>query len=339
MTPAYPAKDQLDRLRHHMPDLSMDNDPPGHDDARAAYLHAYGLNFAEHQDRVLYRGGRLSSSQTPISCQLWQQKEETGKGTVVLVHGLYDHSGLYGHLIRFFLQHGYCVFAYDQPGHGLSGGAPANIDSFASYAQVLRLCLDWCLEAQLPQPFHLVGQSMGGAVITELLRQHDAAAFPLHSLTLLAPLIRPRAWRWGRIQYLLARHFLRRIPRRHSSSSHDSQFLAFLRGDPLQATSLPVSWIGAMHRWIKTIEKRNALSSLPVFVIQGLQDGTVDWKHNMAVYQRLYPNARMLQIPQARHNLANESTSIREQFMPWLAERLESADEENPAILARHQAP
>ena len=64
MTPAYPAKDQLDRLRHHMPDLSMDNDPPGHDDARAAYLHAYGLNFAEHQDRVLYRGGRLSSSQT-----------------------------------------------------------------------------------------------------------------------------------------------------------------------------------------------------------------------------------------------------------------------------------
>ena len=255
------------------------------------------------------------------------------------MHGLYDHSGLYGHLIRFFLQRGYCVFAYDQPGHGLSGGAPANIDSFASYAQVLRLCLDWCLEAQLPQPFHLVGQSMGGAVITELLRQHDAAAFPLHSLTLLAPLIRPRAWRWGRIQYLLARHFLRRIPRRHSSSSHDSQFLAFLRKDPLQATSLPVSWIGAMHRWIKTIEKRDALSSLPVFVIQGLQDGTVDWKHNMAVYQRLYPNARMLQIPQARHNLANESTSIREQFMPWLAERLESADEENPAILARHQAP
>ncbi|MCY4472529.1 MAG: alpha/beta fold hydrolase [Kistimonas sp.] len=320
------SREQLDLLRQHMSPLKKTNTPIKKDSARAEYLRAYQLDLTEeYNEKVSYMGGRLPSSQKTVSCHLWLQQETTGKGTVILVHGYYDHTGLYGRLIRFFLQQGYSVFAYDQPGHGLSDGEPATIDSFATYAHILQLCLDWCTCEQLPQPFHLAGQSMGGAVITELLRTQGSKGhqLPLESLIFLAPLIRPTRWWWGRIQYLAARLFLKQIPRTKSVNSHDERFLEFLHKDPLQARVLPVAWVGAMHRWIQTIEQVGQICNLPAFIVQGKQDGTVDWQHNMRVYRRLYPRAQVLYIQKARHNLVNEMTSLRRHYQAWLVEKMQ----------------
>ncbi|ACS89717.1 MAG: Lysophospholipase, alpha/beta hydrolase superfamily [Thermococcus sibiricus] len=43
------------------------------------------------------------------------------KGWVVLVHGLGEHSGRYGKLIKMLNEQGFAVYTFDWPGHGKSG--------------------------------------------------------------------------------------------------------------------------------------------------------------------------------------------------------------------------
>ena len=54
------------------------------------------------------------------------------KGTVFILHGYFDHVGLYTQLIDRCLGAGFDVLAYDQPGHGLSSGTLTAIGSFGS---------------------------------------------------------------------------------------------------------------------------------------------------------------------------------------------------------------
>ena len=58
------------------------------------------------------------------------------QGVVVLIHGLGEHSGRYGHVARRLNQAGFAVLAPDLPGHGLSEGKRGH---FPSYEAVLAL--------------------------------------------------------------------------------------------------------------------------------------------------------------------------------------------------------
>ena len=286
------------------------------------YLAAYGLQFDRIHSDVSYRSGQLQSGKYALSCQYWSFP--AAKGTVLLVHGYFDHVGLYGHIIRFFLQQGLAVFAFDLPGHGLSSGKAASIDCFSRYSDALQTCWQWGEKQQLPTPWLLVGQSTGGAIITDYLARtspHKKTG-RLKQVILLAPLVRPHRWRAGRLLYLSLRHFVRQVPRRQSRNSHDRTFLQFLANDPLQSWSQPVDWVGALNRWIRRIEKVKTACPVPVLIIQGEKDSTVDWKHNMAVFKRLYQSCEILYLPKGQHHLANERADIRQTYMDWLAERL-----------------
>ncbi|WP_281646762.1 alpha/beta hydrolase [Parendozoicomonas sp. Alg238-R29] len=320
MSRAIPDSEKLESLRKNMQLLSPV--PQEFEDGRAYYLKAYGLEFSDISGDIFYSGGFLRSGDLKISCHLWRQ--HSNKGTVVLLHGYFDHVGLYGHIIRFYLEQGFSVFTYDQIGHGLSCGDRANIDSFSSYTRVLRMCLDWCKKADLPKPFHLSGQSMGGAIVSEFLAGERCTKdeYSIDKVILFAPLIRPVLWRWGRIQYQLVRRFISSVPRSRSNNSNDHEFLEFLAREPLQSRTLPVGWVGAMSRWIKKIESIAKPCGFDALIIQGQKDGTVDWQHNMPVYKRLYKSVDVFYIPEGQHHLVNESEEIRQRYMGWLLNKL-----------------
>ena len=51
-------------------------------------------------------------------------------GTIVLVHGLGEHSGRYAHVVEPLRGIGWTVVSYDQRGHGRSGGARGALPRF-----------------------------------------------------------------------------------------------------------------------------------------------------------------------------------------------------------------
>ncbi len=286
--------------------------------AADAYQAVYGLDLPQLA-AVQRRMGRLKVHDYQVVTQLWLPPQPLG--TLIVLHGYYDHMGLYRHVVAWGLGMGFAVLGCDLPGHGLSSGAPASINEFAEYQAVLEALLGEARRLDLPQPWHLLGQSTGGAILIDHLLHGEPQA-ELGQSILLAPLVRPRAWNRSRLSYWLLRPFVRQIARQFTDNSSDEDFLRFVRQhDTLQADILPTAWVGALDRWIRRIEGAPPSGRAPL-IVQGEQDMTVDWRYNLPLLREKFGQAEILQLPEARHHLANEREPLRQRYFDFLRERL-----------------
>ena len=268
------------------------------------YRAFFDIELGQHFEWLEHDGARLAV----------QRFAPAGKacGDAVLVHGYYDHVGLYGHAIRYLLGRGFRVHCYDQEGHGLSSGERATISSFDRYAAALAAFME-----TIPKGVGMrwiVGQSMGGSVILEHLDRNPQT--DVDQVLLFAPLVRPWQWPLNRLIWLAARPFLGSVPRAFAANTDNPEFMALLRADPLQAKTLPVAWVTAMARWLRQFETRGA-SHHELIVIQGGQDRTVDATYNLGFLRRRY-QVEVLDLPTARHHLVNESDAIRAEIWRYL---------------------
>ena len=277
-----------------------------------AYLRHYDIHFVEEFPGTAHHFGAVEAGEHRIAVHLWVPAQAAG--TAVVIHGYYDHTGLFGHLIRHLIDRGLAVMSFDLPGHGLSTGAPASIETFDHYVAAFEAAMA-ALEHHLPQPWHLLGQSTGAAVVMEWLLANglSRSTMPFSGVVLLAPLVRPYLWPLNRVVYAVARRLVRERPRVFRNNTENAEFLAFLRDrDPLQARSLPVQWVTAMVQWRRRFEVRAPTDIAPL-VIQGRADTTVDWRYNLRTIERLF-EPRIFFVPQARHHLVNETPEIRAQI-------------------------
>ncbi|WP_253447623.1 alpha/beta hydrolase [Halomonas sp. Y3] len=285
---------------------SLDAVPGG--DHLERYLGHYGLAplLAEHVGLYV---GYVDAQGFRLWTQVWSPAEPVG--TAFVVHGYFDHLGLYRHLLERLLERRWRVVLWDLPGHGLSSGARASIKDFADYSGCLEALQTHLQQEELaPRPWLGVGQSTGAAILaTDALTRGEDSHWA--GLALLAPLVRPWGWRQASWLHLLAGPFLSSVPRKFRPNSTDEEFAAFLRDkDPLQADRVAVDWVSAMRRWMPRLL---ALPPNPVrtLILQGEQDLTVDWEWNLGVLAHKFPNAEIHRHPEARHHLVNEAEPIR----------------------------
>jgi lysophospholipase len=263
--------------------------------------------------------GYFDSLHYRLACQYFKLPAEHCRGTLVLVHGYYDHVGLYRHPIKYCLARGLSVLTFDLPGHGLSGGDPASIDTFDHYSRALVDCLQLARQQGLQGPFHLLAQSTGAAtVINCLLKPGEFPLGPIDKIIFLAPLLRPMKWTGGLLAFWTLRWFTRRVKRAFAINSHDEEFLRFLENDdPLQARYLKVDWVRSLRAYLKDFEQAET-SPVPLHIVQGTGDTTVDWRYNLPKLIGKFPNARTHMIEGARHHLVNESEEYRSKMFATL---------------------
>lgn len=254
-----------------------------------------------------------------VMFQIWTPVREADQiaGTVYLLHGYYDHVGLYRFLIEELLLQGYIVICPDLPGHGLSSGPRASIIAFSDYTRALWAVMQ-ATETQRSGPVMLIGQSTGGAVLIDWWLNHRYhQQIEIDATVMLAPLVRPWNWQQGLWSYHLLSPFVTRIRRTFSRNSHNENFLHFLKEDPLQPRYLATDWVGALKNWIEQTESADPIQ-VPLLIIQGEQDKTVDWRFNTDFLQQKFVGAEVRYYPRARHHLVNESYIIRQQWMTRL---------------------
>jgi len=318
-TPAAAAStavtDSLQDLHESLPPLNFepDTDTPSQQIPHAdSYLTHYKLAdinaAAKAQHGTRHYLGKLNTAGYQVACQYWLPEE--AKGTVFVVHGYFDHSALYRHLFSYLLERGYAVVAFDLPGHGLSDGERASIASFDHYVEAFDGLLAACAN-HLPQPWHAVGQSTGGAIVLKhLLEEVDGKSLFQH-IALLAPLLHTRNWGRGRLTYRLLRRFISRIKRDFKSNSGDAAFLDFLKhSDPLQSRHIPLEWVGSMKRWTEEFHDL-PINHKAITIVQGDRDMTLDWCYNLAQFQQKLPNADIKIIAGGQHHLVNEAKDLR----------------------------
>lgn len=243
--------------------------------------------------------------------------------TICVVHGLFDHVGLYLKVIHSLLQQGYDVFALDMPGHGLSEGASAEIGNFSEYVDVLELAFDKIYAEDVNTKLYLLGQSTGAAGIAHYLLTGKRKT-QIKGAVFLAPLLRPVNWWYVNGTWMLLHRFLDSVPRRFAANSNDQEFLEFLANrDPLQPQAISVRWVSALRKWVKrfsTLPK----SDTRVLMLQGDEDGTVDWRYNLPRYQKQFPNNQTKMLPGAKHHLVNESAEHMEKLQAEITDFLKS---------------
>ncbi len=282
-------------------------------DLAQAYLNFYKINFLHEFAGVAHGFGCIDAAGFRIATHYWLPVNP--KGTLVINHGLYDHTGIYNHVIRFALKLNLAVLIFDLPGHGLSSGEPTEINSFDQYADVLAVILEKS-KTLMPQPVYALSQSTGSAMVLNYLWRYafqDPSRQGFNKIVLCAPLILARSWRFGKFLYLVLKPFVKQLKRGISHNSHDKYFIQFLaHQDPLQAKHLTLKWVGAMKAWdqqFATFTPQNK----EIAIMQGTGDMTVAWHYNLPQIQRKLPNTKIFMIANAKHQLVNESEEYRAQ--------------------------
>ncbi len=119
--------------------------------------------------------------------EIWS--DQTIRGTVIIVHGLGDHAFRYVHVAQFLNTLGFHVRAYDQYGHGESGGKRGTIPSEMRLVDDLADVVDDTRRAMREgSPLYLLGHSMGGVVVASFVRQQMR---PVAGMILSSPALDP----------------------------------------------------------------------------------------------------------------------------------------------------
>lgn len=109
---------------------------------------------------------------------------EEPKGTIVIVHGAFEHSGRYDGVVKRFTQEGYHVITGDLPGQGKTEGKRGHIDSFTQYLDTIEKWVHKAEEFELP--IYLLGHSMGGLAVSRTLQEKS---LPIQAVILSSPCI------------------------------------------------------------------------------------------------------------------------------------------------------
>lgn len=309
--------DQLHDLRACLPDISFmpeADQPVALPELEANYLNYYHIDFREDH---FHRFGRVIVPPYTIAVHYWlpdKMPAIPAKGMVMIVHGYFDHMGLFEHLTRYLLKQGYGVVGFDLPGHGLSSGERAGIETFDHYVSVFEALLAR-VRAGFNCPVSAIGQSTGGAILLKHLADNHAKSNPLDlaRVTVLAPLVEPAMWWFNKWVYALTHKRLKGIKRKFRNNSQDKVFLDFVKNDPMQARLMPISWLGAMKTWVTECRKMKPCP-FPVTVLQGKEDSTLAWRFNIRLLRKKFPQSNITLLDDVQHHMVNEAPELREKI-------------------------
>ncbi len=198
------------------------------------------------------------------------------RGSIVLMHGLGEHSGRYRHLAHLFNEMGLSVRCYDHRGHGRSQGGRGDVPNGDPMLQDAQIVIEHFAARFARRPF-LFGHSMGGLFAARFAL---AATTPLRGLILSSPAL---AVRMSPLQHRLLGLMLTLAPRigvpnglQPQYLSHDPAVVAAYRNDPLVHGKISARLLRSMLGAIDYCQQHAAELHLPLLLQIAGDDHLVD---------------------------------------------------------------
>lgn len=138
----------------------------------------------------LREGRAMGGESTELLWRLWEASDP--RATLLLIHGLGEHSGRYRHLAEVLTSAGISVFTFDLRGHGRSQGPRGDVSAFPRFLEDL-LVMEDILAGEGPgaKPRFLLGHSLGGLIGLQRLKTlrggYDGAVFSAPWLRVAQP--------------------------------------------------------------------------------------------------------------------------------------------------------
>ena len=248
------------------------------------------------------------------------------RGTVLVVHGLGEHSGRYAALAHRFNDWGFAVRAYDQYGHGLSGGPQGGLTSDTRLLDDLAVVLDG-LRADLPknQPIVLLGHSMGGLVAADFvatgLRHVDALVLSSPALALHLSGLQ-KALMAGLPKLLPNLRVANGVQSAHLS--HDPDVVQHYDVDALTHDRISARLARYMAEGGRRVQAKARNWCVPTLLLWAGQDKLVDPAGSQSFAEHAPPQVLQAQgFEQAYHEIFNEIPELAEPVFARLAQWLD----------------
>ena len=212
-----------------------------------------------------------------IYYQNWLPDGEV-KASILISHGMGEHSGRYLNIAEYFIPKGFGVYALDHYGHGKSDGTRVHVEKFQDLTIPLRTYSYMILDQHPGKPLFLMGQSLGALIGTAFLLE-DQTGFTGAIFTAagvkLPENITP-------LTVVMAKILSVVMPKAGAAQmeyqylSQDQKLLDAFYNDPLVYTGKTTARLGTESlRIMQRIDKEGGKIILPLLILHGEEDKLV----------------------------------------------------------------
>ena len=269
----------------------------------------------------------VRGAQTYYQC--WLPDGES-KAVLFIVHGLAEHSGRYMHIVNHFVPLGYAVYGHDCFGHGKSEGTRVFVEQFKDYTEPLKTYFDKVCESQPGCPIFLLGHSVGGLIGAKYLldRQSDFVGAILSGPCIRSP-YHPSA-----LVLLALRLIAAVVPKlgiiqlESDVMSTDPKEVEGYVSDPLvHPGKVTAGFLNEMYKAIKRVTRHASQITLPLLIVQGGADATIDPAGAQLLYDTVGSSDKTIKVYEGYyHEIFNEPKARRDKvfqdIQDWLETRL-----------------
>jgi alpha-beta hydrolase superfamily lysophospholipase len=239
--------------------------------------------------------------------------------SVLIVHGLSEHSGRYEHVGDRMAAAGLEVWAFDLRGNGGSGGRRGDVDQWSRLHDDLAEVLGSVRGRSGERPVVLYGHSMGGLIVLGYLLS-DRPKPDLVVVT--SPGLDSTLATWKKVLAPVLARIVPTLPVPTGidglTLSRDPKVGELVAGDPacVKVSSARFGAEGLAEQ--ARVRRGIAGLTIPMLVLHGLDDGLVPARASEALAS--LPNVERRTYPGLRHELHNEpeGPSIIDEVIAWI---------------------
>ena len=287
---------------------------------------------AQHQEGLFAAAAGLS-----LYYQSWLPTS-TVKATVILIHGLGGHSGLFQNVVKALLPEDYALYGYDLRGHGRSPGQRGYINHWSEYRNDLTHLITMVQQQYPKVPCFLIGHSLGSIIALEYVLHRqigvgmpNSAFYPkISGIVAAAPPFGNHATtdlrlKVGQLLSLSWPRFSMSLGLSHILPSRDRSIVLAYAHDPLRHQRGTARLATEFLKTVDLLWTEQAHLKLPILILHGTADKVANLKTSQAFFQRL-PQAykTFISYEGAYHELYNEinQAEIMKDISNWLQDQL-----------------
>lgn len=262
-----------------------------------------------------------------LAYRTWEAPKS--RATIVVVHGLGEHSGRYTEFAARMAGYGMSTFAMDLRGHGLSDGRRGHVPSFDVFLQELdRFRREVEGLADFHVPMFLLGHSLGGLIALRYQEEYNTrfAGAIIISPWLATAMTVPR-WKANAAQALS--RLLPALPFnagiQPENVSRDPDIVEAYRADPLVHDRVTPRFFTEVSAAMGLALQRSDRIQEPLIFMAAGDDRLVDTERSLRFARSLTaPDLTVKVYPGHYHELLNEldRASIHREIRDWIAARV-----------------
>ncbi|MBN3518510.1 lysophospholipase [Algoriphagus lutimaris] len=273
-----------------------------------------------------------STYEAPDGVKLYLQAwmPDQPKASLLLIHGLGEHSGRYTALAETLVSIGVSVFSFDGRGHGKS--APnepdAYFESYLSYLEDIHVLFEKAKNYQASLPIFLYGHSMGGGFAAAYVLKYNPE---LNGVILSSPAIMedPKTPKILKSISGLISKFLPRLkalkldPKGISKLKKEVQ--RYLDDPLIYKDAYPARTAAEVFNMMKYIQEHVVEFDQSVLLLHGTSDTLTNPEGSKLLFEKSNSIDKTLKlIPGGYHELINDTDSelVLELIKNWLKDKL-----------------